>query len=90
MSRDFSAKVARNVPLSQQSERRAYVELKSLISPITDPRCPEDSRKLGFPDYVTVAQQGDKVVSLTDRSFFTPRKYSWYSFPLEAESTPGP
>jgi len=21
---------------------------------------------------------------------FTPRKYSWYSFPLEAESTPGP
>jgi len=23
-------------------------------------------------------------------AFFTPRKYSWYSFLLEAESTPGP
>jgi len=29
------------------------------------PRCPEGSRKLGFPDYVTVAQDGGKVVSLT-------------------------
>jgi hypothetical protein len=34
------------------------------------------------------AQDGGKVVSLT--AVFTPRKYSWYSFLLEAESTPGP
>jgi len=29
---------------------------------------PEGSRKLGFPDYVTKAQDGGKVVSLTQRS----------------------
>jgi len=49
----------------------------------------EGSRKLRLPDYVTVAQDGGKVVILTNRPLFTPRKCSWYSFPLEAESTPG-
>jgi len=39
---------------------------------------------------VTTAQDGGKVVSLTHRPLFAPRKYSWYSFLLEAESTPGP
>jgi len=39
---------------------------------------PEGSRKLRLPDFVTMAQA------------FTPRKYSWYSFLLEAELTPGP
>jgi len=28
---------------------------------------PEGSRKLGYPDYVTAAQDGGKVVSLTPR-----------------------
>jgi hypothetical protein len=28
---------------------------------------PEDSRKLRFPDYITMAQDGGKVVSLTHR-----------------------
>jgi len=51
---------------------------------------PQGSRKLRFPDYVTMAHDGGKVVSLTHRPLFTPRKYSWYSFLLEAESTPGP
>ena len=36
------------------------------------------SRKLRFPDFMTTALAA-----------FTPRKYSWYSFLLEAESTPG-
>jgi hypothetical protein len=36
------------------------------------------------------AHEGGKVVSPTDRRRLSPRKYSWYSFPLEAESTPGP
>ena len=31
-----------------------------------------------------------KVVSPTHRPPLSPRKYSWYSFLLEAESTPGP
>jgi len=51
---------------------------------------PEGYRKLRFPDFMTTAQCGGKVVSLTHRPPFTPRKYTWYSFLLEAESTPGP
>ena len=50
---------------------------------------PEGSRKLRLSDFVTSAQDGGKVVSLTHRPLFTPRKYSRYSFLLEAESTPG-
>ena len=37
---------------------------------------------------MTLAQDGGKVVSLMHRPLFTPRKYSWYSFLLEAKSTP--
>jgi len=51
---------------------------------------PEGSRKLRFPDFVTTAQDGGKVVSLTHRPPLLPRKYSWYSFLLEAESTQRP
>jgi hypothetical protein len=36
------------------------------------------------------AHVGGKVVSHTHRPPLPPRKYSWYSFLLEAESTPGP
>ena len=50
---------------------------------------PEGSRKLRLPDFTTTAQDGGKVISLTHRPHLPPRKYSWYSFLLEAESTPG-
>jgi hypothetical protein len=30
----------------------------SKINPVTGPRCPEGSRKLRFPDFVTTAQDG--------------------------------
>jgi len=46
---------------------------------------PEGSRKLRFPDFMTAAQDGGKVVSLTYRLPSPPRKYTWYSFLLEAE-----
>jgi len=36
------------------------------ISSITGPRCSEGSRKLRFPHYVTMAQVGGRVVSLTN------------------------
>jgi hypothetical protein len=49
---------------------------------------PEGSRNLRFPDYMTTAQDGGKVISAP--TAFTPRKCSWYSFLLEAESIPGP
>ena len=51
---------------------------------------PEGSRKLRFPDFMTTAQDGGKVVSLRHRSPLPPRKYSWYSFLLGAELTPRP
>jgi hypothetical protein len=36
------------------------------------------------------AYEGGKVVNPTHWPPLSPRKYSWYSFLLEAESTPGP
>jgi len=36
------------------------------------------------------AHEGDKVVSPMHGPPLPPRKYSWYSFLLGAESTPGP
>jgi len=46
-------------------------------------------RKLRFPDFVTTAQGGGRFSALRT-GHLTPRKYSWYSFLLEAESTLGP
>jgi len=46
---------------------------------------PEGFRKLRFPDYMTTALDIGKVVSLTHRPTLPPRKYSWYSFLLEAD-----
>ena len=37
-----------------------------------------------------LAHEDGKVVSITHRPSLPPRKYSWYSFLLEADSTPGP
>jgi hypothetical protein len=51
---------------------------------------PEGSRKLRFPDFITTAQDGGKVVKPYGPAAFTPRKYTCHSFLLEAESTPGP
>jgi len=51
---------------------------------------PEVPTKLMFPDFVTTAQDGGKVVSLTHRPPLPPGNNSWYSFLLEAESTLGP
>ena len=51
---------------------------------------PEGSRKLRFPDFMTMAQDGGKVVSLTHWPPLPPRKCSWYSFLLKGESTPRP
>ena len=48
---------------------------------------PEGSRKLRFSDFMTTAQDGGKPYA---PAAFTPRKYSWYSFLLEVESTSGP
>ena len=51
---------------------------------------PEGSRRFRLPDFMIMAQDGGKIVSLRCRPPLPPRKYTWYSFLLEAESTPGP
>ena len=43
------------------------IELKGKADPLEARRGPEGSRKLKFPDFVTTAQDGGKVVSLTHR-----------------------
>ena len=65
------------------------LKIKSKAVPLEAWTGPEGSRKLRFPNFVTKVQDGGKVVSLTHRPPLTPKKYSWYSFMLEAESTPG-
>ena len=45
--------------------------VKVKVSPITGSRCPQGSRKLTFPDYVTLAQNGGKF-SPTHRPFLPP------------------
>ena len=42
------------------------------IGTITGPKCPEGSRKLRFPDYVTTAQDSGKIVRLTYRPLLPP------------------
>ena len=39
---------------------------------------------------MTMAQDCGKVVNLMHRPPLLPKKYTWYSFLLEADSTPGP
>ena len=46
---------------------------------------PEGSRRMRLPDFKTI---GISLSAL--RTAFTPRIYSWYSFLLGAESSPGP
>jgi hypothetical protein len=55
---------------------------KSKAIPLQAGTGPEDSRRLRLPDFKTIGTYA--------LAAFTPRKYSWYSFQLEAESTPGP
>jgi hypothetical protein len=47
---------------------------------------PKGSRILRFPDLKAIKHEGGKVVSLTSRLSLPSRKYSRYSFLLEAES----
>jgi len=50
---------------------------------------PEGARRLRLPDSKT-AHEGGKFASPMHRLPLPTRKYSWYPFLLEAESTPGP
>jgi len=65
-----------------------FLPKKGKAVPLQARRGPEGSRKVRFPAFVTTAQDGGSQPYAP--AAFTPRKYSWYSFLLEAESTPGP
>ena len=58
--------------------------------PLQPRRGPDGSRMSRFPDFMTTEQDGGKICHSYAPAAFTPKKYSWYSFLLEAESTPGP
>ena len=62
-------------------------KVKGKVIPLQAWTGPESSRRLRLPDFKTIGT-GGKVVSPTHRPPLHPRNYSWYSFLLEAESTP--
>jgi hypothetical protein len=51
---------------------------------------PEGSRRLRLPDFKTISTWRWQGCQPYVPAAFTPSKYSWYSFLIEAESTPGP
>jgi len=53
-------------------EKLAQVTQKGKSVPLQAGSGPEGSRKLSFPDFMTTAQDGRKVVSLTHRPLLTP------------------
>ena len=60
-------------------------------SPVTGPMWPRGFQEVQAPRFPWhSAHECGEVVSLTHRSPLTPRRCSWYSFSLRAESTSGP
>jgi len=51
---------------------------------------PEGSRRWRLPDFKSWHMKAVKLSALHTGRLYPPRKYSWYSFLLEAESYPGP
>jgi len=70
----YRAAVSQSLRNTEINNRFNYVKK---ISTFTGPRYPECSRKLRFPDYVKMAQDVGKVVSVRHRP------------PLPPENTPG-
>ena len=74
------------VPLKS---RHKHLASKGKAVPLEAWTGPEISRKVRFPDFVTTAQDSGRLSALRTSRLY-PRKYSWYSFLLKAESTPEP
>jgi hypothetical protein len=64
---------------------------KGKAIPLTGRKGPPGCETSRFPHFLdNRPTDGGKVVSLMRRPPFTPQEDAWYSFLLEAESTPGP
>jgi hypothetical protein len=75
--------------LDSYNQTRTSKKGKGKAVPLQAWSGPEGSRKLRFPDYMTIARDGGKVVSLTHRPLLPPENAPGTHL-LEAESTPGP
>jgi hypothetical protein len=76
-------------------KKQVFIRLKLLETYIKPIRVqvwkgPEVSRRLRLPDFKQSENKNGKVFSPTTRHYLPPRKYSWFSLLLEAESNPGP
>ena len=72
------------------SPTNAHVEfIKGKALPLQAIGSPEGSRKLRLLDFLTTAQYGGRLSALRTGRLY-PQGYSWYSFSLGVESTPGP
>jgi hypothetical protein len=65
-------------------------EKKGKAIPLQALTGPQGSRRLRLPDFKTVDTWTWQCCQPYAPAAFTPRKYSWYSFLLKDESTPGP
>jgi hypothetical protein len=66
---------------------RCY-DVKGKAIPLQAWTGPQGSRRLRLPHFKTVGTW--RLSALRTGRLYLPRKYSWYSFLLDAESTPGP
>jgi hypothetical protein len=81
-------KIKRECKINQLSYKHQINEGKA--TPLQDLTGPEGSRRLRLPDFKTIGTWRWQGCQPYAPATFTPRKYSWYSFLLEAESTTGP
>ena len=63
--------------------------LKGKARPLQAVQAQRSSRKLRLLDFLTTAQYGGRLTALRSGRLY-PQGYSWYSFSVGAESTPGP
>ena len=76
---------------SLRNNRSMYVPVaESKAVPVQSWTGPEGSRRLRLPDFKTINAESGNIVIPTHRPPLPPRKYSWYTFLLGTESTPGP
>jgi hypothetical protein len=68
---------------------KTLIKVKGKALPLQPWTCPEGSRRLRLLDCKTIGTWRQKVRQPYSPAAFTSGKYSWYSFLLEAESTPG-